>query len=230
MQGVVAGLLGCVFGTIGIFALGLLFVPLAALCAAVGLFRALSGRSMAGFGVSLLAGVVTVLAFITSPSLLLLSGGLAAAMALSGPAAPAGLRSADDRQSGLLQPACTPSPPTPVRTGSQASGAIRTGAYGPVAIARAEAEAGTVWCRNRRLSGELASYAASADCANPLVIFAYRRAGYRHMDLVMSLTAKRRKLAQAVDEGRLTEAQANAWLAQFAASLSNVEQQRDRDR
>ena len=53
--GLVAGLLGCILGTIGIFAFGFVFVPLAALCALIGLLRGLTGFSFAGIGTSLLA-------------------------------------------------------------------------------------------------------------------------------------------------------------------------------
>jgi hypothetical protein len=35
-MGIVAGLLGCLFGVLGILTLGIIFVPLAALCAAIG--------------------------------------------------------------------------------------------------------------------------------------------------------------------------------------------------
>jgi hypothetical protein len=37
MKGVLAGLFGCVFGIIGIFAFAIVFVPLAGICAIVGL-------------------------------------------------------------------------------------------------------------------------------------------------------------------------------------------------
>lgn len=74
MPGLVAGILGCVFGVIGIFALGLVFVPLALLCALVGFFRGIAGRSAAGFSTSVLAGVLALVGFATSPSLWLLAG------------------------------------------------------------------------------------------------------------------------------------------------------------
>jgi hypothetical protein len=37
MRGVLAGILGCIFGVIGIFAIAFVFAPLAAVCAVVGL-------------------------------------------------------------------------------------------------------------------------------------------------------------------------------------------------
>jgi hypothetical protein len=62
--------------TLGIFTLGIVFVPLAALCCAVGLLLALAGRSVSGFFVSLVGTFLTVVAFIFSPSLWFLAGGL----------------------------------------------------------------------------------------------------------------------------------------------------------
>lgn len=70
--GVVAGLLGCVFGILGIFTLGFVFVPLAAVCSLIGLLRGLMGMSGAGIGLSVLGIVLTIVGFIFSPSLWLL--------------------------------------------------------------------------------------------------------------------------------------------------------------
>jgi hypothetical protein len=46
--GVQAGLFGCIFGVLGIFTLGFVFVPLAALCSFVGLIRGVFGVSASG--------------------------------------------------------------------------------------------------------------------------------------------------------------------------------------
>jgi hypothetical protein len=67
--GLIAGLLGCVFGVLGIFSLGLVFVPLAALCSFVGFLRGIFGGSASGIGTSLLGAVLCVFGFATSPSL-----------------------------------------------------------------------------------------------------------------------------------------------------------------
>lgn len=72
--GLIAGLLGCAFGVLGIFTVGVIFVPLAALCGVVGLLRGLFGRSPSGIGTSVLAAVLVVLGFIASPSLWALLG------------------------------------------------------------------------------------------------------------------------------------------------------------
>ena len=67
--GVLAGLLGCIFGILGIFTLALVFVPIAALCALVGLIRGLTGGSISGIGTSILAAILCVFGFLASPSL-----------------------------------------------------------------------------------------------------------------------------------------------------------------
>ena len=70
--GVLAGVLACVFGVLGILTLGVVFVPLAALCSVVGVVRGVIGRSAAGIGVSILGIVLTIAGFVFSPSLWLL--------------------------------------------------------------------------------------------------------------------------------------------------------------
>lgn len=94
--------------------------------------------------------------------------------------------------------------------------------------AGAEAKAAMVECKNKRLSGELSTYAASAECSNPQIIVAFQRAGYRYMDLIYLLTAKRRALAERVDNGALTEAQAELEAAQLMIRINDEERQRDR--
>lgn len=68
-RGVLAGLLGCILALLGIFTVGVVFVPLAAICALVGLVRASNPLSGAGIGVSLLAIALSVVGFFTSPVL-----------------------------------------------------------------------------------------------------------------------------------------------------------------
>ncbi len=67
------------FGVLGIFTLGIVFVPLAALCSVIGLVRGLSSMSGAGIGMSVLGGLLTVAGFAFSPSLWLLFAAGAAA-------------------------------------------------------------------------------------------------------------------------------------------------------
>jgi hypothetical protein len=84
-QGVLAGLFGCVFGLLGIFTWGLIFVPLSAICALVGSFRGIAGRSITGIGCSLLAGMLAVFGFVVSPSLWVLTGAALLAQHVSTP-------------------------------------------------------------------------------------------------------------------------------------------------
>ncbi len=211
MQGALAGILGCIFGVIGVFALGFVFVPLAAACAVVGLIRGISGNSAAGIGTSLLAGALSVFGFFTSPSLWLLAASLLVALQLSPHAPP------------------TPMPRAALSNPSPQSGfAPVPGSPAAIEQASAQSNAAEVECRNRRLSGELKSYAASAQCSNPSIIAAYQRAGYRYMDLIVSFTAKRLEIAEATDQGRLTEAQGAVELSQFFSGLVERERQRDR--
>ncbi len=104
MQGVIAGILGCIFGVIGVFAIGFVFVPLAAACAVVGLIRGISGKSAAGIGTSLVAGVLSVFGFVTSPSLWLLTAGVLVASHLPPPATTA------QRATSMPSPIQTPTP------------------------------------------------------------------------------------------------------------------------
>jgi hypothetical protein len=72
--GLLSGLLGCLFGILGIFSYGLLFVPLAAVCSLVGLLRGALGRSASAIGTSLLGVVLCVAGFAASPTLWALVG------------------------------------------------------------------------------------------------------------------------------------------------------------
>lgn len=74
--GLLAGILACIFGVLGIFGPGILFVPLAGICAFVGLWRGVAGRSPEGIGTSLLGGFLGVVGFAVSPTLWLFTGAL----------------------------------------------------------------------------------------------------------------------------------------------------------
>ena len=66
--GLVAGILACVFGVLGILFLGIPFVPLAALCSVVALVRGIVGKSATGIGLSAVGAFLSVIGFIVSPS------------------------------------------------------------------------------------------------------------------------------------------------------------------
>lgn len=70
--GALAGAIGCIFGLLGIFTLGFLFVPIAAVCSLIALARSLASFNATGIGLALLSCVMTVAGFLTSPSLWLL--------------------------------------------------------------------------------------------------------------------------------------------------------------
>jgi hypothetical protein len=93
-----------------------------------------------------------------------------------------------------------------------------------------ETDAAITACRNKRLSGELKTHVESAECANPFIVEAHKKAGYRYMDLVLLMTAKRLELSEKVDQGKLSEAQAQLELAQFMTGISDEERQRDSGR
>lgn len=112
----------------------------------------------------------------------------------------------------------------------QPGSGFRIGETGPMGAVQAEAKAGILQCRNRRLSGEFLTYTESTDCSNAYVITTYSRAGYRYMDLVTAWTSRRREVAEALDSNRLNEFQANTLVSRAAANLANVEWRRDAQR
>lgn len=77
--GVLAGVFGCVFGILGIFTIGIVFVPLAALCTLAALVYGVLGKSVAGIGTFFLSAALTTAGFIFSPSLWIIAGGFLAA-------------------------------------------------------------------------------------------------------------------------------------------------------
>jgi len=98
------------------------------------------------------------------------------------------------------------------------------------AIKQAGSRANTaiVECRSKRMAGELKTYVASAECANPIIMAAYQQAGYPYMDLISLMTAKRLELSEEIDQGKLTVAQAQLKFAQFKVGLDDEERQRER--
>ena len=93
-----------------------------------------------------------------------------------------------------------------------------------------EASAAIADCRSRRLAGQLPTYVASTQCVSPRIINAYQRAGYRYMDLVADIEARRQEIARQIDLNQITEAQAMARLNQFIDAMKVRERQRDAGR
>jgi tetratricopeptide (TPR) repeat protein len=67
--GLLVGLLGCVFGVLGLLTSSLAFILLAVLCSLIGFFRGILSGSALGIGTSLLGALLFVAGFVKSPSL-----------------------------------------------------------------------------------------------------------------------------------------------------------------
>jgi hypothetical protein len=207
--GLVAGLLGSILATLGIFTLGFVFVPLAGLCALIGLLRGVTGFSLAGIGTSLLAACLCAVGFITSPVLWAMTGGLLAANALTHPQAPQQQQTVTVAKPQPRQQAATP------------------GAEDPMQWAAKVTTQAANECRAKRLRGELPSHTASVKCSNGPMLEAFNSAHYRYMDLIQFFAKKRLEFAAKVDRGEWTEQQADLEGKQIYASIQATEHQRD---
>jgi uncharacterized iron-regulated membrane protein len=200
--GLLAGLFGCVLAILGIFTLGFVFVPLAALCALVGLLRGISGFNATGIGTSLLAACLCVFGLATSPVLLAVVAGLLVTNAVT--------RSAPDV---IPQPQHQASPMPSAQDQLQWALNVTSQA--------------AVECRAKRLRGELPSHAASVQCANPPMLQAFSAAHYRYMDLIQTLAEKRLELASKTDRGEMTEQEEQIELQRFNVDIQAIERRRD---
>ena len=72
--GMVAGIIACILAVLGILFLGIIFVPLAAIVALIGTIIAVKNRNMAGIGVNVLAWILVLFGFFTSPILMMALG------------------------------------------------------------------------------------------------------------------------------------------------------------
>jgi hypothetical protein len=86
--------------------------------------------------------------------------------------------------------------------------------------ASAEAKAAILECKNKRLIGKLNTYVASVQCSNPRITDAFQRAGYRYMDLIGLLTAKRVEVAEKIDNHKITEAQGTLEDAEYISHIA----------
>lgn len=75
----IASIFACVFGILGIIYLGIVFVPLAALCTVIGVVRSLIIKNYTALFVAILGGILTIIGFIVSPSMWFLTAGLVTA-------------------------------------------------------------------------------------------------------------------------------------------------------
>lgn len=97
----------------------------------------------------------------------------------------------------------------------------------PMKIAMKETETAITECRAKRLRGELKTYLASAQCANPRIVRAFSAANYRYMDLIALFTAKRAVVAEKMDRNELTEVQAQAENTKIYSEIVEAEKRRD---
>ena len=72
--GMVAGIIPCILAVLGILFLGIIFVPLAAIVALIGTIIAVKNRNMTGIGVNVLAWILVLFGFFTSPILMMALG------------------------------------------------------------------------------------------------------------------------------------------------------------
>ena len=62
---------------------------------------------------------------------------------------------------------------------------------------------------------------------NPVMIAAFQNAGYRYMDLIGKLAAKRMEIAEKVDNHQLTDAQATLENAEYVSHVADEERHRN---
>jgi hypothetical protein len=82
-------------------------------------------------------------------------------------------------------------------------------------------------CRDKRLRGELATYAASVQCSNKVMIAAFSKVHYKYMDLIQTFAAKRLELASMEDRGELTDQQAALEMNKALDAIQEIANQRD---
>ena len=90
-----------------------------------------------------------------------------------------------------------------------------------------EAQAAISECRLKRLSGELPTFATSAQCSNRQLITIFNAAHYEYMDLIQYLAAKRLEVAEKIDRGELTKEQAQQEGMKIIMQITAVARERD---
>jgi len=69
-----AGIIASVLAVLGILFLGVVFIPIAIIVALLGTFISIKNKNTAGIGVNVLAWVLIIVGFVTSPALLMVIG------------------------------------------------------------------------------------------------------------------------------------------------------------
>jgi len=73
-KGMTAGIIASVLAVLGILFLGVVFIPLAIIVALLGTFISIKNKNTAGIGVNILAWILIIVGFVTSPALLMVIG------------------------------------------------------------------------------------------------------------------------------------------------------------
>jgi len=194
------GIASFIFGLISIFIFAPLFVPLAVILGII----AIINRTLVWGTLGLICAAI---GFLTSPVLLGLFAITTIASAVPGHTTQTNINSQLNQ--------------------NQSTAAYRQSYQERLKQVGIEVKAVVDECKNKRLIGDLKTFAASANCSNPRILAAYQNAGYPYMDLIGQLTAKRLEVSEKIDAGQLTEGQAQLETAQFITHLVNIEKQRN---
>ncbi len=87
-------------------------------------------------------------------------------------------------------------------------------------LAAAEMQNVIAGCREERLSGKLKSFAKSAKCSNAMIVLAYGWFNYPHMDLIRVVADTRLAVSRRVDEGKLSETQAQMLMTELGKKVN----------
>jgi hypothetical protein len=87
-------------------------------------------------------------------------------------------------------------------------------------LAAAEMQNVIAGCREERLSGKLKSFADSAKCSNAMIVLAYGWFNYPHMDLIRVVADTRLAVSRRVDEGKLSEIQAQMLMTELGKKVN----------
>ena len=90
-----------------------------------------------------------------------------------------------------------------------------------------QAQAISTECHEKRLSGQLRGVADAARCSNDRMRQIWADAGFPYMDLVDLMAADRLAVAERMDKGELSIAEANVQMAEFGVRVVNEAQRRD---
>jgi hypothetical protein len=82
-------------------------------------------------------------------------------------------------------------------------------------------------CKEKHLAGEFTGHVASVHCSTDRARQVMAASGYPHMDLVDLFLAYRMALAQRVDDGKLSGAEASLQVAELLTRLGREEQRRN---